>query len=268
MILYIYFLQITIRKGKYQPMGAFKELEVAINLKLLKQCGYYGIMFNSNHARIMGINVYRFVFIVFIAIVQCILLFGNLGFFIRVDDTLRFVDYFLIMYGNVHNWFLLIKLCLLMNNAKKIWDVFEVAHLKFLKSAQCRKNFSVLNKHRNKVIKMTNVYCIFCIVVIIQWIIFPLVIKIFMSHNREDQRIQNIINMPFPVNTPTFNQYFIIFYIFETCMSVYLMYGLVMIDMFILPFGWVVIAQYKVLAVTFKGIGHEVIPLTSKNDFS
>lgn len=89
-----------------------------------------------------------------------------------------------------------------------------------------------------------------------------------MPYDREDQRKQNIINMPLPVTVHTFNQYFIIFYIFETFMSVYLMYGLVMIDMYLLSFGWVVIAQYKVLALTFKGIGHEVTPQIGKNAFS
>lgn len=249
-------------------MDTFKEHEVAINLKLLKQCGFYQIMFNSSHTRIIGWNFYRFFFIIFIVITQCLIVFGNLGFFIKIDDTLSFVDYFLIIYANVHNLFLLFKMSLLINNAKQIWGIIEVAHLKFLKSTQCRKNLRVLDKHRNRVIKITNIYCIFCIIVIIQWIIFPLVIKIFKSYDQGNQRIQNIINMPYPVSIHTFNQYFIIFYIFETCMSVYLMYGLLMVDLFLLSFGWIIIAQYNVLAITFKRIGHEVTSQMGKNTLS
>lgn len=237
-------------------MDAFKNHELAINWKLFKQCKYSHIIFDSNLSGNMKWNSYQISLMIAIVTYISLLIFGSMGFFINLDVTFTYLDYIMIFYAYIHLYFVFYKLCILMYNKNKLWNIFGVSHIKFLKSTHCVKNRIILHTHRNETIKITNIFCIFSIYTIGVWIVSPLVAETFMP-NTETERIQNIVNFPYPFTISTYNKYYIIFYLIEAFLCVFFVYSLFMVDLFLLSFGWVIVTQYTVINRAFSNIGQD-----------
>lgn len=237
-------------------LDVLKDHELAINWKLFKRCRYYHIMFESNPLAIMKWNGYQISFMIAIVTFVGLILFGNMGFFMNLDITFTNIEYIMIFYCFIHAYLMLYKLFVLIYFSKKFWYILNVSQIKFLKSIPCIKNRKILNTHRDETTKLTNIYCILSIYAIVQWMIFPFVVEIFYPSNIETKRIQNVVNIPFPFTIFYYNKYYIIFYVIESVLSGFLMYGLFMIDLFLLSFGWVIVAQYRVIIHAFSDIGY------------
>jgi len=248
------------------PMETFKDHTATINLKFLKQCGFYQI-FDPNSKKIFGWNVYQLSFIVLIGISECLMCFGNCGFLFELEDTINNIDLFLVIFSNFMHYSNVLKLVILIFNRKKILDLFKVTDLMFLKSKHCRDNIQVLYKHRNRNLKLTNSYFYLGIIIIFQWFIFPIIINSFIAYKNDNQRKENIINRQYPVDINTFNKYYFLFYIFEFIIAMKSIYLIMMIDILLLSIGWAIIVQYEVLAVAFKNVGYNENLLKGENTF-
>lgn len=229
----------------------------AIHLNILKQSGFYQI-FDPNSKKIFGWNIYRLSFISLTIMTQCLIGFGNCGFFFKLEDTINYIDLFLIIFSGSFNYLILCKVIILIFNRNKILDLLDVTCLKFLKSKQCYNNIEILYKHRNRALKLTQLYFNFCILVIIQWILCPIIINSFIADKNENRRLENVINRRYPITVNTYNQYYALFYIIETIIAIKSLYLILMIDILLLSIGWAITVQYEVLAVAFKNIGHDV----------
>lgn len=235
-------------------MGTLQNNNCAINLDLFKRCRYYQ-MFDPNVDKIYGWNLYRFAIVAIVLIIHLLITFGNLGLFLETDYSLSMVDVFLVAYGNIHVCLSLWKISILLYNANTIWELFDVTRIDFFKSEHCIGNIKILDSHQKKTVRLTELYYFFGKMLIIEWIIFPLIVNTFTSSENANQRILNIINFPFPVNIRTYNQYYVIFYVVETILAIYVMYCILIIDIIILSFGWVIIAQYEVLIRACNDVG-------------
>jgi len=237
-------------------MNTFKDQDVAINLKLLKQCHFYQI-FDSSNRKVFGWNVHQICFVMFAVVVQCIVCYGNAGSVFEKDDVVTNIDYFLIFYTNIHTYLSLWKFIVYLYNAKKIGKVFNVTRINFLTSETCCNYSEILHKYRYKTIRFTNWYIIFSIVVILQWLIFPLGINMFIISGNSNVRYKNIMNLRYDVSTHTYNQYIIIFVLMETTALSFAMYFMVMTDLILISFCSAINTQQEVLIHAFKNIGHE-----------
>jgi len=238
-------------------MATFKDDSVAINLNILKQCGFYQI-FDPNNKKIFGWNVYLLSFIALNVIFQCIFGFGNCGLLFEKDDMINISDLFLITFINSFDFIYLWKIAILMLNRKKILDLLDVTNLQFLKSKQCRNNIEILYKHRIRVLKITKLYLYLIIVVLVQWVSSSILINSFIVSKNENQRLESVLSRRYPLNVNTYNQYYVLFYALETIIGIQTIYALLMIDILLFSTGWAIIIQYEILSVAFKNIGQYV----------
>ncbi|KAL5243499.1 hypothetical protein ACI65C_010909 [Semiaphis heraclei] len=227
----------------------------AINLKILKQCGFYQ-MFTPNSKKIFGWNVYLLSFIVLTVITQCLIGIGNFGFLFDLEDINTNVDLFLIIFATSFNYLTVLKVVILIFNKTKVLELLDVTDLKFLKSKHCRNNIEILYKYRDRALRLTNLYFNFCIFVLTQWITFPIMINSFVTYKKDNQRLENVINRPYLTDVNTFNKYYVLFYVFEAIIAIKSVYLVLMVDLLLLSIGWAIIVQYEVLAIAFKNIGH------------
>jgi hypothetical protein len=151
-------------------------------------------MFDSNTKKIFGWNIYKFSFIILTVITQCLIAVGNCGFLFELDDTINNMDLFLIIFSSSFNYLTVWKVIILMFNKSKILHLLDVTDLKCLKSKHCCNNIKILYKHRNKTLQRTKFYFNFCVLVIIQWVIYPIVINSFIANKNDNQRLENVIN--------------------------------------------------------------------------
>lgn len=234
-------------------MDVLNNDEFVINLKLLKQSRFYCLI-DPNGRRIFSYNIFRLIFLIIFVAIHMVVIYSNLGLIVEVDYQLSNVEFFLIMFADLLNSITFYKTWILLYRMDKIMDLFDVTRIDFMISKQCCKNNKILYGYRNTINKYTNFYCIFCIVVFIQWIIFAYLGHLLGPGKSEDHRFPNVINMPFPVNIQTYNQYYVIFFVLETICGVFLLYCNLMIDVYLLSYGWIIIAQYEVIYLAFKDL--------------
>lgn len=231
-------------------MESLNEDEVLINLSLFKRNRFYHL-FDPNSKKIFNYNAYRIYNIVFIAIIQACYVISGIELYMEMDsvDDVNVLQILFIYFNNI---LCLLKITVFIYKADQIWDFIDLTRLDFLTSARCLDNERILNKCRDTLIKITNFCYIMALMVFFIWLIFPLMIE-----KNLDERRQNIFNMLFPVSTNKYNQYFYIFYVLEIMMGWFIVYYMMMIDIFIVTFCWVTIIQYKILGRAFENIGYE-----------
>ncbi|KAL4090821.1 hypothetical protein QTP88_025591 [Uroleucon formosanum] len=230
--------------------------EVAIDLKLWKLYRFYH-MLKPNNTKIFNCNVYRLIFFIYGAIVNCMVLYSTIGFFVEMDDMISDVDIFLVLFVMINFFFCSWRMCIILSKSNTICEVLKVSQLNFLKSKECLKHLNVLHDHRDRTIKITNYFFVFSVIVLIQWIIFPIMVTMFTASEVENTRLPNIMNLRFPVSTQTFNQYYFIFYLMEIAISTFPIYVIIVTDTLIMSFSLVIISQQEVLNRVFKSIGYE-----------
>lgn len=119
-----------------------KENKNAINLTLLKHIGFYQIV-DPNSPKIVGVNVYivlHLLFIIFITIMAIIGLSGiSYKSYEYLNNDLHQYMKTLFYLGciSVGNF----KMITTIYNADIIWDLLDVVHASFLKSKHCNKNY-------------------------------------------------------------------------------------------------------------------------------
>jgi len=247
-----------IDKMEQSTMATFNDHTAAISFETLRQFGFYQL-FESNTKKIFGWNVYQFSYITLIVITQCLIIFGNCGFLFELDDTINNIDLLLIIFSNSFNYLTVLKVFILMFNKSKIQQLLDVTDLNFFKSKQCRDNIKIFYKHRNKILQLSKLYFNFTVSVIIQWGFYPIIINSFIFNKTDNnRRLENIINRRYPVAVNTYNQYYALYYVIEAIIAVISLYLVAIIDILLLPVGWAIIVQNKILAISFKNIGQNV----------
>lgn len=239
-------------------MSSFEIQEVAINLALYKWFRLYHI-FDPNSTKVRGYHIHRVTGMFITIIVQCFILFGLLGCFVEMEDTINGFDLFVFIFFNLINFLSVFKICVFLYEANKTWDLLDSTRIRFLKSKQCEKHRNKLELVRDKSIRLTNFVFSSAAVTLLIWMIYPLVTNSFLirARNPLNQRYQNIFNMRYPVTIHTYNQYYYVFYGIEAIMGVYILYSSVLIDTFLVSLCWVMITQFEILKNAFENVGHK-----------
>lgn len=239
-----------------------KNHEVAINLGLFKRYRFYN-MFDPNGKRIFGRNVCRLSSVALTVVVLCLVVYGTLGFFTRMDDTLSNVDFLLVLVVNLQYYQCLLRTGICLRRAATIWDVFVVSKIRFFASRPCSRYLGLLHGYRDRITGITNLYSGFCLPVMFFWVMLPVAIGT-LTGRAEHRRARNVMNLRFPVSTPAYNRYFFVFYGAETVIAIFIMYVLLMVDVFFVSFCWIIIAQNDVLSRSFESVGSEDKPQTGR----
>lgn len=247
-------------------MDELKNEDLAIDLRIMKLCFFYHL-FNPNIKTRFGCNIYRLFYILTNVTSQCFVLYGISGYFFIVNESINEINYFLTLIVLLYNYYYFLRLCFLLYKPKSIWNIVEASRFKFFTSKMCRKNVKILRANAKKTSIINHLYYFFSLMIGMQWIIVPFLLHLFKTSNTTDYRIQNILNLSFPVTTRTYNQYYIVFYFIEMIISLCLL-SILFIDIFLLvSFNRVIIGQYEVLAHAFEDIGVEKLPTQIRKTF-
>ncbi|XP_025191437.1 uncharacterized protein LOC112591739 [Melanaphis sacchari] len=232
-------------------MNKLRAEDFVINFELMKRFRFYDI-FKPN-----GSKIYRLLLLYYGVFVNCIVVYSSLGFFVKMEDTLSYSDYFTIIFAMISIFLCSWRFYIFLSNVEIIYDLSNVTRFNFLKSKDCCKNINILCGYRDRVIKITNHFSLFSLIVMSQWILFALVRSAFTSPEDENIRQQNILNLRFPISIHTYNQYYFILYLTELVISVFVAYVMILSDILLMSWCWSIIAQQEVLSQAFRKIGLE-----------
>lgn len=230
--------------------------EIPQDMAIFEMIGFYHI-FDPNNTKIYNYNVFQFISIVISFIVLCITLYGTLGFFMEMEGIVDIIDYIQIVGGMMQTYFGVLKILMFIYNKNIIWAVLDITRPNFIKSKQS-KDIGIQREHRRTIIKVSNIIFIFLISFFIIWIVFPLIINSFMvKSNDGTRRFENILNLRYPVTINVFNDYYLIFYLAEVLLMVYVVYS-ALIHVLLINYICNVFAMlYKLNTIAFKQIGHQ-----------
>lgn len=239
-------------------MNPIENQQVAINLALYKWFRLYHI-FDPNSMQICGYHFYRITGVLFTIVVQCCILFGLLGCFVEMEDTIDGFDLFVFIFFNLINFLSVLKICVFLYEANKTWDLLDLTYIHFLKSKHCEKHTKKLELVRDKSIKLTNFVFGSAAITFVIWMIYPLVTNSFLikTGNPLNRRYQNIFNLRYPVSIHIYNQYYYVFFGIEVIVGIFQLYSSVLIDTFLVSLCWVLITQYEILKNAFENVGNE-----------
>lgn len=244
-------------------MDGLKSQDVAINLELMKRCGIFQ-MINKNNKTIFNWNPYRISFFAFAVYIQCLVLFIISGLFIKTN-VIKSNEFEIILslHSSVQLFLCLWKIFIFLYkiNTTDFTVLFDVTRLNFMTSKRCCKHIIIMRKCRKKIIKTTNCFFYFMNLLIVEWILCPLVINKFMTDENANQScLQNIFNFRYPIAPHTYNQYYVIFFVIETTIILFIPYAIFIFDVYVLSLCFIINTQFEVLSRAFESIGHEEIP--------
>jgi len=245
-------------------MDNLRDEEVAINLKLWKLSCFYHMLKSNNNTKIFNCNVQRLIFFLYGAIVNCMVVYSTTGFFVEMDDIISDIDMFLAVFVTVNFFFCSWRMYIILKKSRTICDLLNVSKFNFLTSKKCREHLNIIYNCRDRTMKITNYFFVFSIIVLMQWIIFPIIVTMFTVVDVKNSHLPNIMNLRFPVSTHIYNQNYVIFYLMEIVIATFPIYIITVTDTLILSFSWVIISQQEVLEQAFKNIGNEENSQSSK----
>ncbi|XP_025204161.1 odorant receptor 67a [Melanaphis sacchari] len=237
----------------------FNGRPVALNLSTYKQLGFYQLL-DPKGPHFYGCHFYRTVLKIFLLIVQFIVIFGVIGFFVEIED----ID----ASNSKSNSFELIiiltncslsslKMYTLISNTKIIWDLFDLTCIDFLKCSQhselITEKFVKRCKTSTRITKW--IACSFLIGLVL-WVMGPFIANEEYTASNVNHRYQNIINIKFPVTVKTYNDYYFVFYLMEVAVGFCIVYGSVLVDAFLMSFCWIISARYQSVTKAFAIFGH------------
>lgn len=257
-----------------KPEEKFNGRKVALNLTMYKQLGFYQLL-DPNGPKIYGYHIYSTVLKTFLIAVQFISIFGALGFFIEMNDTVgadnKKTSSFEIIVILTNCTLSSLKMYTLLSNADVIWNMFDITCINFL---QCVQNSEIITKKLVKrcvrSTKITSLIAYSFFGGMILWIMGPWFIANEKHsdplNNIVSRRHENIINIKFPVTVKIYNQYFFAFYIMEIAIGFCIVYGSILVDAFLMSFCWIISAQYQSVTSAYKAFGHDLKSLNSELD--
>lgn len=241
-------------------MDTLNENDVAFNLALFKQLGFYQI-FSPYSFKIFNYNAYQLGPVVIIVItICCNTFYSGIVFFIEMEDTVEDTMLLQIVFIYLNYYLSIFKLYMCMYNANKIWDLLNVTRINFMTSKQCSKYIDILYKYRYSSIKITNFLSTFITMTLLAWWMFPIFVNYVFNSKSDDEitpRLENINNYRYPVSIETYNHYYYIFYLIEAFSGIIIEYGILIVDVLLISISYVFIAQYEIHKMAFANIGHD-----------
>lgn len=241
-------------------MNSFENDEVAFNLALFKRLRFYHI-FAPHSPKIFNYNAYQLgLTIVIIPSFFFNMIFGSVGFFIKMEDSINDIGIYQIIFTYLNYFLSFFKLYMFIYYANEIWDLFGVTRITFMTSKHCLEHIDILHKYRRMSIKITNFLSISITLTVLSWWAFPIIVNNFLNAKSDDviqpiQRNENVINFRYPLSIKDYNQYFYFIYVIEATTGVIIEYGILITDVILISISYVLIAHYEIHKIAFTDIG-------------
>lgn len=236
-------------------MDSLQNHEAAFNLAFYKRFCFYQI-FDPNTPKMFGYNIYKVNHAVIMVTVLCSIVYITSGFFMEKVDKIGNIELLMIVFFFLNMVLALIKMTIFFQKPEEVWSLMNIARVDFLTSRLCRKNMNILKDFRDKSIRITNMLNWFAIFAYTVWLMIPLILKMSITLD-PNQRTQSIFNLPFPVKTDTFNNYYWLFYTWELFLGYFILYYTTILDTFVMSLCWVIMGQYDVLTAAFSNVGDD-----------
>lgn len=254
--------------------GLLDSKKVTVNLALFNKMYFYRL-FDPSSKKIFNCNVYQLILVFINFMVACFLISGHLGYFIDREFTTDNIVILQIIFVNIINVLSLLKTIIFVYKAKDIWNLFNVTRVNFLASKQCHNYIDVHKNYGDISTKLTYLLSFMGFAGAFVWGLYPLVMYAISNgdmneENTTNLRIENIMNLPFPVTAVyTYNNYFIFFYILELSNLIFNVFIHAVYDIFIVTFSFALIAQYEIITKAFEKMGYtEQITVYAQDDYS
>lgn len=246
-------------------MSSLETHEVAINLALFKIFHLYNVFDPNLKKYAFNKNAYQLGIYGFSAIVLCINLYGLWGFMSSIEYDVGDLNFFQTLITHLSCFIFSLQIITYTYHADTIWDILcHITRVNFLTSKQCTKYIDILYGYREISRKITNFIFVTLTTTIFVWLIFPLFSFIARLGDDAAGRYENIFNLRFPVSIRAYNDFYLVFYIFEGIALFFLGYIMLIVDVLIISISYGIIAQYEVLALAFENVGHEEEHTNSK----
>lgn len=235
-----------------------KQEEYAMDFTFLKIIGFYQLI-DQNGLKIFNLKLCNVINILLIVFTTTTTVIGLVGFVYKTDESMEnsfknMQTIFYIACITVAN----LKMITIMRNADKLWDFFNIAHKSFLSNEYCIKNYYKI-VDCGKYIKRTSpvYFLVFCITGL-SWIIIPTISNnnVLSDETQKNQNFHkaNVVNMNYPIAAKTYYTYYNVFYLFETIMFSYAVYGLVVFDIFLISILQILCVQYEIITSAYENL--------------
>lgn len=236
--------------------------EVTTNIALLRRLGFF-VLFNPNGRKIFNRNVSRAFCVLVTVVIECLTAYGVIGLFSGTDGSPDNINLSNLLVFYQINILCLVEMSTFMYKADDIWRLYDVTRADFLTGGRGRRHARVLNEYRDTSVMMTNYLCVFLIVSVLTWILYPQLLNAIMfagsTHHESaaaNKRFYNVFDLRYPVTTRTFNDYYYLFHLMEVSVILAMGYTLIMFNTLFISFSFVLMAQYEIVAKSFETIGH------------
>ncbi|XP_050526864.1 uncharacterized protein LOC126897369 [Daktulosphaira vitifoliae] len=240
------------------PYNLHQGRKVIINMELFRLYGFYQLL-NPRTKRVFGFKIYLLAHMTFIILNAIIVLYSLTGIIYAVfyGKLITYDQLFELLFYYCNYPFCLYKLYTLINNSNFIWKFYDIACVNFLPNSYVQRAKKIMNNYIGLSKTFTWLCLVFFILIICVWSIFPLV----FGRNLNES---SILNLMYPVSSKTFEKYFYIFYLLEFSLLTFIMYAILMFDIFIASFCFAITAQYETIMKSVKKLG-TTYDLTSAN---
>jgi len=226
----------------------------AMSFTLLKLTGFYQ-MINPNSPKMFGYNIYHLIHIFLVVFTSTVAVTGLTGLVYNNDDPLQngFQDMqilFAISCLTVGN----IKVIIIICNANKIWKTFDVEHQSVFSNKYYQKNHFKIKDCREHSRRTLTWYIFIFYTAAVFWILLPNIVNIDETATNKCIRKINILNLKYPIKLEIYNTYYNAFYVIEAIFCGYVVFGLVVFDIFILAKLQLISTQYDILSSAYEHI--------------
>lgn len=243
-------------------MNSFGNEKVAFNMALFKRLRFYHI-FAPHSPKVFNYNAYRLgLAIVIVPSFFFNMIFGSVGFFIEMEDTIDDIGIYQIIFTYLNYFLSFYKLYMFFYYANEIWDLLDVTRINFMTSKHCLKHINILHEYRRISIKITNFLAASITLTILSWWLFPVIVNNFSNTKSDDSihstlRNENVINFRYPLSIKKYNRYFYFIYVIEATTGVIIEYGILITDVLLISISYIFIAHYEIHKMAFTSIGLE-----------
>lgn len=225
---------------------------------LFKRIRFYDLLDPSSN-KMFNYNVYKLISVLIVFIIGCCMIYGQMGYFIQMEDSIDTVDSLLIIFIDLITSLSSLKIIMIVYKANDIWDLLNATRINFLTSGHCQKYIHYIHYYSNLSTKISYLLIVLLIGGLLTWGGFPLVIYAISFRNVnadcvQKERIVTAINYRYPLTINTFNEHFILFYMIELAILTFDVFVHGVFDIFIVSVGFTIIAQYEIITRAFENI--------------
>lgn len=237
-------------------MDTEKDKEFIFSLALSKYIGLYQIL-NPNTKKVFGYNIYHVIILVSGLIVVGHSSFLPIALYYMTNDPTSMS----FNIGCVENLvFSNYKILMILYYSKEIWKCIEVTGIKYLKYEKYNRN--IFKNWRILSLRISLIYIIMSVIVVVIWIPTPLVLNSTMmtfkniDGSYSNYRI-NVLNVYILLSDDVYNKYFTVFYCIEIIVLTVYVYFSMIFDILLLTICCALSSQLESVSNAISSLGYK-----------